>query len=244
MLIALLIKLLFGGGTNEYLIPSIEKYSKKNLDKEANMIVCEVIKEHRADTKLFYKTHRDRIRNFHKTRKKKDIDPDTFEIFLQNTISGSNSLDSLAFVRRQTVRQQFTKQQWDEAVQNADKDLNKYLKKKRKQRDRLTKRIDKFKRRTERLVNNRGVNPNALAIVNQFEALTNEYLDEYGELELEIGSYLRHYHIDEEILNQKMDKASDIKKEFYSNFKKTYFELIERLTEEEWRLMRRQFNRI
>ncbi|MCU4157034.1 hypothetical protein J1N10_13675 [Carboxylicivirga sp. A043] len=244
MLIALLIKLLFGGGADEYLIPSIEKYSKKNFDKEAKTIVVTTLHEHQADTKLFYKAQKKRIKTFHQQRQEKDIESEHFDEFYSQTISGFERLDSLSIVRRQIIIQHFSEQQWDEAMVKASKNLEKYLKQKHKTRHKLNKSIARFSSRVERLIANKGINPKTLEIVNHFETITNQYLDDYDELQEDLTHYWLNYTIDEQVLKAKMQQAIAIRKDYNSNFKTTFFELLEILNEKEWLMIRKQFNRI
>ncbi|MBK3518868.1 hypothetical protein [Carboxylicivirga marina] len=244
MIIALLISLFFGGGQDDFMMPPIEKYAKRNLDNVSKTIVLEGLDSYEAEAKEFYKKHHKRVKSFQKQRLRKDLKKEQFDAFFAKRISGFKTLDSLSNVRRKTLKAEFTPQQWKESVKDIDKTIEKHEKSFVKKRKQLDKRFNKLHNKVEKMILKKGMNPSAKLIIKSFEEHLNYTLDAFVAKRKELNNHLIKYDSsDEEMLNIR-NEIIQIRIDFNEQFKKTYFDLTHIMTDKEWKMIRSQFNKI
>ncbi|TRX65936.1 hypothetical protein [Carboxylicivirga sp. M1479] len=244
MIIALLIKLLLGGGQDDFLIPPIEKYCKKHLDESSKNIVIETLDKHEDDSKEFFKNFETEIKEFQKKRMAGNVSESEFDVFYSINLKGHKTLDSLSLTRHFIIVDQFTEKQWQDALTDIDKTLKRQQKSFEKKRSKLNKRINKLHNKVEKHINKHGMNPSARLIVASFEEHLNRTLDEFSEKQKERNALLINYNTKQSEVIQLNDDRYAIRMAFNMHFKKTYFDLKNILTKNEWQMISKQFNSV
>ncbi|GEM_PF-4828461 len=242
MLIAFLISLFFAGEPDQFIIPKLEKYCNRHLEESSQDLLIPEVETFKEAAKNITKANQKNSKKFKKERLKQDLKEAQFENFINEYIDQYEYMDSLSMKSRQLFKQELSKEQWNEALDGVDKQINKHKKNFIKTSKKLNKKIHSLKDKAQRKIDNNGMNAKALEIIREFELNLTSTLDIYESDYYDLLIYLKDYDADFNTILAKRKKIIELRYDFYNHFRKAYFDLNKTLTPDEWKMIQKHFN--
>ena len=246
MLIALIISLIFSGGSQSFLTnPKIKKHIKKYVEsKEVKNEIFELIKNYEKEAKKFDKHEKKLGKELDKMNSSRTTSRVEFEEFFSDYLDSKKPLQDLAITSGLQTRNLISDSEWELIINALDDDFKQNANKRKKQLIKLKKTIQKIEKKASNVIEDEEKRAKAkevsIALRDSIISIKNEY-DKYNLTE---SPSLRKRKISEQDLLQIQEKGKDLRMKFFEVYTDTHFELIELTTEEEWDKIQKEINRI
>jgi len=247
MIWALIFTLIGNGVPEVFYIDEFDKGVKEYvLDKERRGEILDSLKSGTKRVKSFYKEREGQVKEL----KKKNLDQNTteqwFKDFFVERMKERKELQAYTINMRLNLQQKITTEEWAKIMglswADVARDEAKAKKKELKDKDKNI-----FRNVEKAIMENVSDSEKRALILSaliNYEKKNDEIVNTYEEIDVEAGGLLADQHATQEQMNQFCLGLNVIRQSFYLSYLKFYFEVRDNTTEEEWKLIIKQFNKV
>ena len=245
MIIALLIALVFGGSQEDIVFTHLEKYYKKNFEKGEQKEKLKILfSEYNSQKKLYDKANKARMKRFQKLQASPNSTSDNFDSIYTEAVRSRKKWQQASLTRLSILKENLTEDQWNEALQKTDKDVDKYWKSYAKGKSKIINKLEKTDKKIASLKADEKTKEEASDMVRLFRSELEMHFTDFQDKDPAIRKAMLQYSTTNEVILRQKNELHAIQNEFYQSFQKTYFDLKEALGEQDWTKVKSSLNAI
>ncbi|MEM9326818.1 MAG: hypothetical protein AAGA85_14225 [Bacteroidota bacterium] len=236
MLIALIIAMIFGGGSNSpFADPDLLKYIKKTVaDQDRKEQIVDLAKEYKTYIKRFAKEQAEGLKEMDAMFANRETTRADFETFFSEWRGSHATQEAKAVEGRMRFQNMITEEEWARVLQMVDAGKKDPTKDQRKL-------IDKFKSRTTKRraaiaseIADADRRETALKSYDGFQLAVVEYMLEKARLNYKDNDAIRNIFASEDDMKAIYAKRDQLRAELYKAYIPMHAELVASTKEEEW----------
>ena len=236
MLIALIISLLLGGGSNSpFADPNLLKYIKKTVeDKERKEQIVDLAKEYKQYVKDFAKEQGNGLKQLDEMFSSRETTAADFEAFFADWAGSHAVQEAKAIDGRMRFQKMITEEEWTQVLKMVDDSKKDPTKAQRKAIDKLKSRMTKRRAAMSSAIADAGRREAALKSYDAFQLAVVEYMLEKAKLNYKDNEAIRNIFATEAEMKDMYARRDQLRGELYEAYIAMHGELVASTTAEEW----------